>query len=103
MQISYPKRSKFLYKIEESLQNNKDRVLSGKTVTIDFSKQGYNGIIKVNIIENNSKTFDTNWYSNDPTRFPVRIKAAAFALYRQGFYGNFTISHNTGTLTIHSH
>lgn len=103
MQINYPRNSKFLNKIEDAITKNKDKLLSGRIITVEFSKQGYNGDIKVIIIKNNSKQFNTNWYSNDPTRFPARIKAAALALYNQGFYGNFTISHHSGLLTLFYH
>ncbi|MCK4827043.1 N-glycosylase/DNA lyase, partial [bacterium] len=45
-------------------------------------------------------SFQTDWVSSDPSRFPVRIKAAAYALFRKGCFGDYLIAHYSGTITI---
>ncbi|MGC9394150.1 MAG: hypothetical protein ACP5J4_04790, partial [Anaerolineae bacterium] len=62
--------------------------------------QGYNGKIRVLIEKEFSSNFWADWEYPDPTRFPVRIRAAALALFQQGCFGEYIISHETGTLTI---
>ncbi|RLI69998.1 hypothetical protein DRO97_11300 [Archaeoglobales archaeon] len=100
MRIYYPKRSNFLKDCERIIRQNKDELLSGIPVTIRLSPQGYNGKIRVSIEEANFTTFWADWEYSDPTRFPARIRAAAYALFRQGCFGEFIISHKTGILTI---
>ena len=100
MRILYPTRSKLLSNCEQLINQQKDILLQGFPVHIQLSSQGYNAKIKVRIDQSKHKSFDTDWESDDPTRFPVRIKAAAFALYQQGVCGSFLITHSSGTLTI---
>ena len=100
MRIYYPTRSNFLKNCEESIRQNKESLLSGIPLTILFSPKGYNGKIKVSIEKKYPKSSMTDWDGSDDTRFPVRIKAAAYALFKEGCFGNFKITHETGTLTI---
>jgi len=99
MRIAYPKRSKFLKPCEDAIRKNKKFLLARFPILIKLSPQGYNGKFHVNI-DKNSNSFKVDWKNPDPTRFPVRVKAAAYALYKMGFYGSFIISHETGILTI---
>ncbi len=101
MKLPYPSRSRFLKPSEDAVRKKEDAILRGVPISIKLSPLGYNGKIRVNIEEINSTTFLADWESSDPTRFPVRIKAAAYALLRMGVYGEFVISHETGILTIH--
>lgn len=100
MRIDYPKRSKFLKGCKDTIRQNKESLLGGTPISVNFSSQGYNGNIHVKIEKTNPTTFWVDWENSDPTRFPVRIKAAASALFRMGIYGDFIISHETGILTI---
>lgn len=100
MKIYYPKRSKFLKPCEEAIRQNKKSLFAGTPIFVEFSPQGYDGEIQVNIEKTNSTSFWTNWEGTNPTRFPVRIKAAAYALFKMGIYGDFIITHETGILTI---
>ncbi len=99
MRIAYTKRSKFLKPCEDAILKNKNSLLAGGSILIKLSPQGYNGKFHVHI-DKNSDSFKVTWKNPDPTRFPVRIKAAVYALYKMGFYGSFIISHKTGILTI---
>ena len=100
MRIYYPTRSRFLNGCENAIRQNKKTLLTGTPISVMFSPQGYNGKIRVKIEKTNPTTFWADWESSDPTRFPVRIKAVAYALFRMGVYGDFVISHKTGILTI---
>jgi len=101
MRIAYPVRSKFLKPCEDAIRKNKKSLLAGSPILIRLSPQGYNGKFHVDI-DKNSNSFEVDWKNPDPTRFPVRVRAAAYALYKMGFYGSFIISHETGILTIQS-
>jgi len=100
MKIYYPNRSKFLKPCEEAIRQNKKSLFAGTPISVEFSPQGYDGEIQVKIEKTNQASFLANWDGNDPTRFPVRIKAAAYALFQMGIYGDFIITHKTGSLTI---
>jgi hypothetical protein len=101
MRIDYPKASEFLDACEEAIRSRRDALLAGTPVEIKFKKAGgYNGKIRVKIEANNAKDFWTDRKFSDPTRFPVRIKAAAWALFREKCLGEFVIEHESGELTI---
>jgi hypothetical protein len=61
---------------------------------------GYNGRIRVKIAKSNADEFHADWESQDWTRFPARIRAAATALRDTNHFGVFVISHQAGTLRI---
>ncbi len=104
MRINYPKRSKFIEKCEDCIRQNKDGLLTGNMISVDlseFPKSGYGGKnIRVNIEKTENESFNAYWKSTQPSRFPVRIKAAAHALFRQECFGKFVIFHKAGNLTI---
>ncbi|MDG5801050.1 hypothetical protein QA597_11830 [Marinilabiliaceae bacterium ANBcel2] len=100
MRINYPNNSKFLQPCEEMIQMNHDALAAGLPVTVSLSSGGYPGTISVNIDENIKHSFYTSWNNPDPTRFPQRIKVAAWALFQNGFFGEYIISHESGNLTI---
>ena len=100
MRINYPTRSSFLEGCEEVICLERQSLLQGKTICVEFSSQGYNGTIRVSIEKESPSDFWADWEYSDTTRFPVRIRAAALALFQQGCFGEYIISHNTGTLTI---
>ncbi|MBN1316133.1 MAG: hypothetical protein JXA42_11710 [Anaerolineales bacterium] len=105
MKISYPtfpERSMFIKPIENEIRNKRDILFNGQPVVIKFSAEGYNGKIKVRISEANAETFDTDWENKDESRFPRRIRAAAYALFNTGCLGEFFITHDrkTGIIEI---
>ena len=93
MKIYYPSRSKFLGDCEEVIAKNRDALLQRIPISISFSSGGYNGEIRVTIEKKDHISFQADWVNSDPSRFPVRIKAAAFALFRKGCFGDYLISH----------
>jgi len=100
MKINYPSRSKFLEDCVEAITKNKNALFQGIPISITFSSGGYNGEIKITIEKTDSISFQTDWVSSDPSRFPARIRAVASALFRQNCFGDYLISHYSGTITI---
>ena len=58
---------------------------------MEFDKGGYEGAMDVDIRDGNSFMAWTGSRYKDKTRFPARIKAAATALFAEGFRGEFHI------------
>jgi hypothetical protein len=81
------------------IRERREELLSGKTITVKLSPKGFNRRAVATIEQINSQSFWINEKS-DPTWFSARIRAAACALFRQGYFGRFEIAHNTGVLTI---
>jgi len=104
MRIKYvTERSSFLSPCENGLSKSKNLLLKEHPVIIELNPpQGYNMKVQVIIERENPHTFWTNWESSDPTRFSVRIRAAATALYRLNCFGKFEISHYTGKMRVYS-
>jgi len=100
MNITYSKRSSFLASCEEAITRNRADLESGFPVQVYLGSGGYNGRVLVTISADDNMMFATNWMSSDPTRFPVRIKAAATALYNCSCFGKFEITHGKGTIRI---
>ena len=96
MRINYPVRSRFLEPCEEAIRRHKESLLAGVPMSFVLHPcRGYNGKVRVEIESGASSDFWTDWEYSDPTRFPVRIRAAAQALYTQGCFGAFEILHHT--------
>ncbi len=101
MRISYPERhSEFLSPIENAIQRDKDALFAGTPITVTLPPGGYSGNIQVTIEKTNPHSFWADREYEDPTRFPQRIKVAAWVLFRQSCFGEFEISHESGILTI---
>lgn len=102
MKIKYPVRSKFLAPCLKVLKEDRNKMLIGGWVSIQLSSRsdGYPGTIQVCIDESNSDDFDTDWTGKDSTRFPVRIRATALALYQCGIFGAYQISHRKGVIEV---
>jgi len=101
MRIKYPSRSKFVVPCEKAIKEKRQALLAGDSVNVRLSPRGYSGKIEVIILKTDAAAFEADW-SSDPTRFPQRIKAAAWALFRTECFGIYEISHdrNTGALRI---
>jgi hypothetical protein len=100
-EIPYPKRSRFLSPIERSIKDSKSELLHGRGIAVSLSPpKGYNGKISVTVRPNDPKYCWTDRTYSDVTRFPQRIRVAAWALFRQRCFGTFEIAHDSGDLTI---
>ena len=100
MEIPYPTRSKFLDNCLSEISTNKLALLAGDKISITLTPGGYNGKFEASVVKSKPKGFDTDWDYPDPTRFPKRIRTAAFALYKCKCFGQFEISHHEGILEI---
>jgi hypothetical protein len=98
--IAYATRSQFLEACEAAIRAHRTNLESDGVVYVDLGKGGYNGRVVVTIRHNDRMAFGTDWSSSDPSRFPVRIKAAATALMHCGCEGMFEVSHDDGSLCI---
>ena len=59
--------------------------------TFSFDKAGYNGTMELEILEGEKFIAWTHTQYKDITRFPARIKAAASALYFEGYRGEVNV------------
>jgi hypothetical protein len=100
MEIAYSTRSRFLDGCEAAIRGHRAELDGSRTVYVELGEGGYEGRVVVTIRQNDRASFETDWTSSDPTRFPVRIKAAATALLNCGCEGTFEVSHEGGSLAI---
>ena len=72
------------------------RILSedpgGRAWTLHFDKSGYTGAMEIEIENPGRFSAWTARRYDDPSRFPARIKAAATALFAEGFRGGFQVT-----------
>jgi hypothetical protein len=102
MDIVYATRSKFLDACEAMIRGHRPELDAGAVLQVYLGEGGYDGRVAVTIRHGDRTSFGADWESTDPTRFPVRIKAAATALLNCGCMGRFEISHSAGLLEIRS-
>ena len=100
MDIAYSSRSQFLDACEAAIREDRGELYAGRIVLVDLGAGGYDGRVTVTIRHTDLTAFGTDCEMADPTRFPVRIRAAATALLNCGCEGHFEISHSDGSLTI---
>jgi hypothetical protein len=100
MDITFVDRSRFLAPCEEALRREQTALDAGGTIRVPFEDGGYDGRVTVTIRAGDATSFGTDWTSNDETRFPARIRAAATALLNCGCTGQFLIVHTDGVLEI---
>ena len=100
MDIPYSTRSQFLDACEAAIRGHRADLENGATVSVNLDEGGYEGRVIVTIRQDDRASFGADWTSSDPSRFPVRIKAAATALVNCGCEGAFEVAHADGSLTI---
>lgn len=102
MRISYPVRSCFIKPCAKAIRQNREALDCGSRIVVRLPRQGYNGKVLAEIEKADDGGFLVDWKGSDSSRFPARIKAAAYALYSEQCFGIFEISHHTdtGCLTI---
>jgi len=81
---------------------SKDQIKKGSIVQTDLQKAaGYPGAnVKITIMQDNIRDFDTDWEYEDWTRFPERIRALATALQDNWMWGTYLVSHNDGIIKL---
>jgi len=100
MDIHYSKRSQFLEACEAAIRDQREELERGGFIRVFLGEGGYEEEVTVFVTQGDRDSFHTNWSSPDPSRFPVRIKAAATALLNCGCKGTFQITHHKGEITI---
>lgn len=100
MLIEFVTRSSFIKACEQGIRAETEALRSGQLVCITLGSGGYDATVRIFIDHMNRDSFDTNWSSSDPTRFPARIRAAATALRNCGITGPMEIAHRNGKLIV---
>ena len=100
MNIPYMLRSKFIAPCEEIITAQQERLDAGQEIVVPLKAGGYSADVVITLHSADAFKFEAEWASSDPTRFPVRVRAAATALKNCGSTGCFSISHADGTLSI---
>lgn len=100
MRIPYVTRSSFLESCRDAIRKNLPRQV-GQQVKVTFDKKGgYRDTVRLSVESDMPNDFGSDWEGTDPTRFPVRIRAAATALRDEHCVGDFEITHLDGVLTV---
>jgi len=102
MNIRYPTRSQFIDALRESVKLGRSRLEEGRSIEVTLKPGGYLGKWSVIIHPDDSKEFKVVGTMKDPTRFPQRIRVAAWALLQEKVFGRFIIEHDreSGIVTI---
>ena len=104
MWINYPvqpDRLKFFVECSNQIRENKSSLIKGIPIKFNLREGGgYSGKIKVRTDKYNNNQFWADWNNEDPNRFPARIRTTAYVLFREKYYGEFTISHFEGEIKI---
>jgi len=96
------KQGSFRPKLSRWVSQVKEQIEEGLKVQMDLQKAGgYPGVnIKITIMQDNIKYFDTDWEYEDWTRFPARIRALATALQDNWMWGTYLVSHDNGLVEL---
>jgi hypothetical protein len=102
MNIKYPRRSDFIDSLRLGVTLGRSRLEEGRSIEVALKPGGYQGKWSVIIHPDDSKEFTVVGTMKDPTRFPQRIRVAAWALFDERIYGRFTVEldRQSGVLTI---
>ncbi len=102
MNIRYPTRSQFIDALREGVKLGRYRLEEGHSIEVTLKPRGYQGKFSVVIHPDDSKEFKVLRTMKDPTRFPQRIRVAAWALFQEKLFGRFVIQldRECGTVTI---
>ena len=102
MNIKYPTRSEFIDSLREGVKLGRSRLEEGRSIEVKLKPLGYQGRWSVIIHPDDSKEFKVVETMKDPTRFPQRIRVAAWALFQENVFGRFVIEldRESGIVTI---
>lgn len=102
MQIQYVQRSsKFLLTCESGISAQESSLKAGRSIQVRIiaKKSGYPSHDTIVISEDNRSSFEAKKIK-EASRFSSRLKAAATALRKLGFFGTFDVSHHEGLIEI---
>ena len=94
MRLKFPKHSIFSAPIRAAIEGGR------WPIRVQLGPRGYARDAEIRVSKSDDSGFETEWESNHPTRFGVRLRAAAAQLHATGNFGRFTVSHHDGSLTI---
>jgi len=100
MWIKFPIRGQFVDEIEKAISNNKANLATGLPIKVKLKPGGFDDTVRIQISHKPPDAFWADWNPENASWFPARIRNAAWALKRQGVFGEFEISHNNGNLAI---
>jgi hypothetical protein len=100
MRIGYPQRSSFEAPIRAAIGAARAQLSKGLPVAVRLPPGGYEGKVVVIVDPRDDRSFQSDWGYPDPSRFPARIRAASKALFLEGQFGSFAVSHSNGILQI---
>ncbi len=88
-----PKLSKWIGQVKEQIEEG--------SIVLFAEAGGYPAVnVKITIMQDNIKYFDTDWEYEDWTRFPARIRALSTALQDNWMWGTYLVSHNDGIIKL---
>jgi hypothetical protein len=94
MNVRFPIRSEFLDALRLGIKLGRSALDAGRPIEVLLKPGGYGGRWSVIIHQDDDEEFEVVGSMKDPTRFPQRIRVAARALYLEGAYGRFEVSHD---------
>ncbi len=94
MKINYPMRSEFIEPLREAIKLGRSRLEEGRLIEIKLTPGGYGGKWSVIVRPDEEKEFKVVGSMKDPSRFPQRIRVAAWALREERVFGRFVIEHD---------
>lgn len=102
MKIRYPTRSVFIDALRAGIRSGRSLLDAGRPIQVRLKPGGYSGGWSVIISRADRVEFKVAGTMRAPTRFPQRIRVAAWALLLEGAFGRFLIEHDrtTGIATI---
>ena len=92
---------KFYLECSNQIRENKRYIEKGIPIKFNLREGGgYSGKIEVRIDKYINNQFWADCKRLDTTRFPARIRTAAYVLFEKKYFGEFTISHFEGEIKI---
>ena len=98
MEIPFLQSSEFFQPIEEALRGASGELR--ERVRVLLRPGGYNQDVHVQVRPGDTATFWADWTSKQPSRFSMRLRAAATVLQKRGLSGRYFLSHRDGILII---
>jgi hypothetical protein len=101
MYIRFPMKSEFLAPLLAGIKASKGELQDRRVIAIHLKKGGYKGTWTVVLRSEDQNGFEVVGSIRDESRFPQRIRVAAWALQQLRVSGTFEISHDaSGLLTV---
>lgn len=102
MNLKYPSHSEFIEALREGVKLRRSHLEQGRLLEVKLKPGGYQGKWSVIVSPDDAKEFKVIGTMKDPTRFPRRIRVAAWALFEEKIFGCYVIEHDreSGIVTI---